>query len=737
MFGYLKKNELELWGGVECTINRVQEAFFDQLSYSGHYHRSSDIALLASTGIKKIRYPILWEKHQPATQTPIDWTFTEQRLLALKAKGIHIIAGLVHHGSGPIFTNLLDPDFPTLLAAYASKVAIQFPWIEYYTPVNEPLTTARFSGLYGFWYPHKRDDASFLKCLLHEIKATVLCMREIRKVNPAAKLVQTEDLGKTYSTRTLKYQADFENNRRWLTYDLLCGMVNSEHPLWSYFLQNGIEEDELRFFLENPCVPDIFGFNHYLTSERFLDGRLNRFPRHTHGGNGKHRYADVEVARMELKEEWGIKVLLKEAWERYKKPMAVTEVHLNCHREDQLRWFKHIWNTCDELNNQGVDIKAATVWAMFGSFGWNKLLTEPKGDYEPGVFDVRNGIPRPTALAKFIQQQNETPHLHILSKDKGWWNRPTRFFHKPMLLHNTVSYAPESNAPILIIGKNGTLGSAFARSCQTRAVAYTILDRKECNICDEDSIREAIERYRPWAIINAAGYVRVDDAEKEFDQCYYDNTRGTQNLALATAQYGIKFLTFSSDMVFDGTKTLPYTEEDETAPVNIYGRTKAQAEVAALKANPDSLVVRTSAFFGPRDEYNFAYHVRKSIVNEESIQVVNDVTISPTYVPDLTHAALDLLIDEEKGIWHLANHGELTWADFAYEIADRFGLNRKFINLVCNEEMNYPAKRPLYTVLTSNRGIMLPPLEDALKRYTEETWTVFQKEKQQMRNARA
>ncbi|HUC83175.1 MAG TPA: family 1 glycosylhydrolase [Flavisolibacter sp.] len=730
-------NEPELWGGIECTINRVNQFFFDQLEYSGHYNRSADIDVLAATGIRKMRYPVLWEKHQPSADTEIDWRYTAEKLAAWQQKGIDVIAGLVHHGSGPAFTNLLDPAFPQLLADYAAKVATQFPWIEYYTPVNEPLTTARFSGLYGLWYPHKKDDYSFLKMLLHELKGTVLAMQAIHNINPRAKLVQTEDLGKTYSTKALQYQADFENHRRWLTYDFLCGTVTPKHKLWKYFLKKGITKEELQFFIDNPCVPDIFGFNHYLTSERFLDGRLNRYPKHTHGGNGRHRYADVEAVRMEMREEGGVKVLLKEAWERYKKPLAVTEIHLHCHREDQLRWFKHVWTVCKELKEEGVDIKAGTAWAMLGSFGWNRLLTEPNGDYEPGVFDVRNGTPRPTALAAFIREQAAVPHLQLLTKDKGWWHRPTRFFHKPMMLQNTVSYTAECSAPVLIIGKNGTLGRAFARCCQDRAIAYKLLSREECNITDPSSIEEAIEKFKPWAIINTAGYVRVDDAEREFDKCYYDNTKGAENLAMATAMYGIKYLTYSSDLVFDGRKNAPYEETDTPSPLNIYGRTKAQAEEAVLRNNPGSLVIRTSAFFGPWDEYNFAHYVRRSLLSEETISVVKDATISPTYVPDLVHASLDLLVDDEKGIWHLANHGELTWADFACEVADRFGLNRKYIQTVTNEEMNYPAQRPLYSVLTSNRGILLPTLEDALRRYTQEMKTTFQKEKQQLRRARA
>src|SRR5438270_4848230 len=122
--------------------------------------------------------------------------------------GITPIAGLVHHGSGPAYTNFFDDTFALGLAGYAEKVATNFPWIEYYTPVNEPLTTARFCGLYGIWYPHKKNAGSFLQMLVNEIKGTILAMQEIRKINPAAKLIQTEDLGKTYSTPGLKYQAD-------------------------------------------------------------------------------------------------------------------------------------------------------------------------------------------------------------------------------------------------------------------------------------------------------------------------------------------------------------------------------------------------------------------------------------------------------------------------------------------------------------------------------------------------
>jgi dTDP-4-dehydrorhamnose reductase len=705
---------LEIWGGIECTINRVGDQFFDQLIYADHYSRIEDIDLIADLGIKKIRYPVLWEKHQQQKETDIDWSWIAQRLEKLRSSNIDVIAGLTHHGSGPAFTNMLDDNYPYLLANYAKKVAERFPWINYYTPVNEPLTTARFSGLYGIWYPHKKDDKSFLKMLLNELKGTVLAMQEIRKINPEAKLVQTEDLAKTYSTPLLRYQADFENERRWLTFDLLCGKVNRQHKLWKYLVKF-VDEEELNFFQQNPCPPDIIGFNHYLTSERYLDEHLEKYPLHTHGGNGKHQYADVEVVRVEIDEAIGIETLLEEAWQRFKMPMVITEVHLHCWREEQLRWFHYVYEACKNVREKGIDLRAITSWAMLGSYGWNKLLTEANGEYEPGVFDLRNGTPRPTALAAFIKKlTSEAKDFHPVSKTKGWWLREDRYLYPPVVSISKTTKKKKEHQPILIIGKNGTLGQAIGRVCGDRALEYQLISRKMCDIADAHAIESLINKTNPWAIINAAGYVRVDDAEKECEQCYRDNTTGPYNLALACKRAGIKLISYSSDLVFDGKKNTPYTILDDVHPLNVYGRSKAESEDKILGEDPSSLIIRTSAFFGPWDQYNFVHWVINSLENGEEISVMNDATISPTYVPDLANTTLDLLIDDEKGIWHLANEGAVTWADLAFEVADRRGLDKNKIKPVSLYTLNLPAARPKYSVLQCS---ILPKLENALDRY--------------------
>lgn len=714
-------SDLEVWGGIECTINRIGNDYLDQLEYS-RYYKNPQHHLLQELGIKRLRFPILWEKHQPAPETVIDWSWTKQQLEYFKEQNIEVIAGLVHHGSGPMHTDLLDPKFPYLLAEYAKQVANEFPWLQYFTPINEPLTTARFSGLYGLWYPHAKDDRSFVRALINQVKGIVLSMNEIRKINPHAKLVQTEDLGKTYSTPLLKYQARFENERRWLTYDLLMGKVGEKHKLWKYFLKYGIKKEELIFFVENPCVPDVLGFNYYVTSERFLDERYRQYTSVKPGTNGKHKYVDVEAARVEVEEETGLSVLLKEAWERFNRPIAITEAHLHCHREEQLRWFSYIWNTCRQSKRDGIDIQAVTSWALFGSYGWDRLLTVKNGTYEPGVFDMRSGSPRPTALTHFVKKiATIADDTHSFTSVDGWWKRKTRFFDQS--LHEKCEILQQqlkNSAPLLIIGKRGTLGKAFGKICDQRALHYHLLSRDECDLADIESIRNVIRKYKPWGIVNAAGYVRVDDAEHEEEQCLRDNHFGPLNLARVCRESGVAMATFSSDLVFDGKKKQPYIETDPVNPLNVYGKSKALSEKEVLKVFEQALMIRTSAFFGPWDSFNFLHWVEESLSNGREIEVANDVWISPTYVPDLVHATLDLLIDRESGIWHLANKGEITWAELAMATAKHNDLDTSLIIPVPLSSLNYAAPRPNYCVLGTERGNHMRELKTALERYFKE-----------------
>ncbi|HEY0896017.1 MAG TPA: family 1 glycosylhydrolase, partial [Sphingobacteriaceae bacterium] len=717
----VKNSTIEIWGGIECTINRVNDQYLDQLEYAGHYTRESDIDQIASLGIKMLRYPVIWERHQPKEGMEIDWSFAEKNLKRLRGFNVTPIAGLVHHGSGPEYVNFFDGSFETGLVAYARKVAEKFPWLEFYTPVNEPLTTARFCGLYGHWYPHLADDYSFYKILLSECKATVMALKAIREINPDAKLIQTDDLGKSHSTPLLRYQADFENERRWLSYELLCGKLTPAKPLWQHMLKTGISEQELYYFLDNNCTPHVCGFNYYLTSERYLDEDLSKYPEQYHGGNGRHRYADIETVLVHLDNKTGPGTLLKEAWERLQLPLAITECHLHSPREEQLRWFNEMWKTLNQLKADGVDIRAITAWALFGLYGWNCLVTKPCGDYEPGVFSLRSGTPRPTALAKFIQKLCGNRHYnHPVLEADGWWKRPNRRTYSRTKVVSIPGRKTPACQPVLIIGKTGTLGSAFSRICQERHIHYNVVGRSELDITHRDQIDRVIREINPWAIINTAGFVRVDDAETcSTEECFLSNLKGPALLAEASKKYGIRLLTFSTDLVFDGRKNGPYVENDPVAPLNMYGKSKAKAEKRIQEIDPNALIVRTSSFFGPWDQHNFAYQVLKRLKEQREMTVACDVFISPTYVPDLVNECLDLLLDNESGILHLSNHGTISWADFARKIAVMAGLNTDLIKAVPLKQLPFQAPRPKNSAMVSEKGILLPPIQNALERFFE------------------
>lgn len=429
---------LELWGGVECTVLRIGDTWRDQLRECGHYTRIGDLDAVAGLGFHKLRYPVLWEHVAPDRPGECDWRWHDERLGRLRDLGVTPIAGLVHHGGGPRYTDLLDPDFPALLAEQAERTARRYPWIRFWTPVNEPLTTARFSGLYGHWFPHRRDEASFLRMLANQCRAVLLSMRAIRRVVPDAELVQTEDLGKTFSTAPLAYQADHENERRWLGLDLLCGRVDRTHPWWPRLRAAGVAERDLDDHLAGDLGPMVVGVNHYITSERFLDHRLALYPPHLHGGNGRDGYADVEAARVPLPphEATGWEPRLREAWERYGPvPLAVTEAHIGgCPEHDQVRWLLEAWDAAATLRAEGADLRAVTIWSLLGAVDWNSLLTRRAGHYEPGTFDVRHpgGEPRPTLMAEAAKALAKRGAFdHPLARRPGWWRRGDRFLAPP------------------------------------------------------------------------------------------------------------------------------------------------------------------------------------------------------------------------------------------------------------------------------------------------------------------
>ena len=646
----------ELWAGAECTIHRVGDRWRDQARLTGFRDRLDDLDRLATLGTRRVRLPLLWEHLQPDERVSPDFTWPDRALARVRELGMAAIVGLLHHGSGPTHTSLVDERFPELFAAYARRVAERFPDQRWWTPINEPLTTARFSCLYGLWYPHHRDDRSFVRALLHQVRATVLAMRAIREINPEAQLIQTDDLGHTRCTPSLNEQAAFDNERRWLAFDLLAGKVDERHPLWDWLRACGAAEHELRQFDEQPCPPEIIGINAYVTSERFLDERLELHPPYLHGGNGRDSYVDIEAVRAHGGFIDGFEARLREAHARYGRPVAITEVHLGCTREEQMRWFHQAWQAALRARADGIDVRGVTAWAAFGTVDWSSLLTREDGHYEPGLWDVRGDVPRLTALGRLASDlASNAPKLHPVLHGPGWWERDLRHVVEP---HGPVMAAPMTGDPLLILG-GGALAQAFERLCHMRGLPA----RRLRSVVDDD-VPGLIERHEPWAVIDTTLWA-------------------TTPRARLTPRPSVRWLVVTREDL----------EQD--------------------KEDPAMLTARTSDLFGPWHEDDFVARGTSLLRAGREWRVSGDTRIRPTYIPDLVQACLDLLIDGETGTWSLNNGETIQTGQFARRVAERLGLDAGLIR--CDDDAREALPAP-----PSVPCRLLPPLSDALSRYRQD-----------------
>ena len=457
------------------------DRWFDQLDRSGHAGRVGDLDLVAQLGVTALRYPVLWERVAPVGLAEADWSWPDERLERLRELGIRPVVGLLHHGNGPSDTSLVDPAFPRRFAEYARAVAERYPWVDAYIPINEPLTTARFSGLYGIWYPHGRDAETFARIQWNQIEATVLAVRAIKEVNPEAAFIQNEDLGKVHSTPLLAYEAEFQNRRRWLTFDMLCGRLRPPDPMWRYLVDAGTDPEKLERLEGHPCPPDVFGVDHYVLSERFLDEDMERYPEHFHAWNGLHRYADVEAVRAQAQPPAGVAGVLMEAWERYRSPLVLTEVQLAGPREEQLRWFAETWAVAADLREAGVDLRAMVVWALFGSYDWNTLVTRETGFYESGAFDIRGGARRRTAVARLVRSLATRGSFdHPVLASPGWWRRDTRLLYavaEPGVLEPVAEVPTREPSPVAVVGARSPLMAQVLAACAARAIPSAGVDR--------------------------------------------------------------------------------------------------------------------------------------------------------------------------------------------------------------------------------------------------------------------
>lgn len=255
-----------------------------------------------------------------------------------------------------------------------------------------------------------------------------------------------------------------------------------------------------------------------------------------------------------------------------------------------------------------------------------------------------------------------------------------------------------STGPILVTGAAGQLGTAF--SAMDRDILA--VSRSDLDITDADQIAALVAQLRPSTIVNCAAYTAVDTAEIDEELATEVNGRAVGLLAEVAVDSGCRFVTYSTDYVFDGTATQPYVESDPTNPVGAYGRSKLVGEQLALAASSDSLVIRTSwVLSGTHD--NFVATMIKLVAEGKQLSVVNDQVGNPTVVEDLAEATIALLDRSVGGVMHVTNSGSTTWFDLARFAVTTAGLDPNLIQPCSTEEYPTPARRPAYSVLGSER----------------------------------
>lgn len=277
-------------------------------------------------------------------------------------------------------------------------------------------------------------------------------------------------------------------------------------------------------------------------------------------------------------------------------------------------------------------------------------------------------------------------------------------------------------ARYLIAGAAGMLGQDLQRALSGRDV--TALTRADLDVTDRDAALAAVAGHD--VVINASAYTKVDDAETHEDDAYAINALGTENLAVAAAAAGARFVTVSTDYVFDGHATTPYAEDTPRDPINAYGRTKAAGEELALAAHPDgTYVVRTAWLYGAGGA-NFAKTMVKLAASHETVSVVADQLGQPTWTGDLAARIVALLdADAPAGVYHGTNAGETTWYGFARAVFAQAGLDPERVKPTDSATFVRPAPRPSYSVLGHDgwaRAGLSPmrPWEDALAAATAE-----------------
>jgi beta-glucosidase/6-phospho-beta-glucosidase/beta-galactosidase len=368
--------------GIECSYPTIDGGRWriDQLKETGHYENwKRDLELVREVGLRYLRYgPPLHLIFQGPDK--YDWTFTDRTCEAMRKLEIVPIMDLCHFGVPDWLENFQNPELPQRLSEYAAAFAKRYPWVQFYTPVNEIYVAARMSALDGVWNEQLRSDAAFVRATCHLAKACVLMMQAIQRERPDAIFVNSES-SEFYQPccpdKEILRIADFENQRRFIPLDLVYG-VPVRGDVYVYLLDHGMSREEFEWFMtQDVARRAVLGVDYYEWNEKLINS------------DGKPE---------NLGELFGWYVITNQYYERYKRPVMHTETNTPDANEAP-GWLWRQWHNVQLIRQRGVPVVGFTWYSLQDQVDWNNGLSKAVGNVFPvGLYDL-NRDPRPVAQA--------------------------------------------------------------------------------------------------------------------------------------------------------------------------------------------------------------------------------------------------------------------------------------------------------------------------------------------------